>query len=527
MVAPNDKNKTPIRDRKVGLTDANAPVNPNGVPPLVDKMFREQNPHLFSAGGVNVNNSQPVQQPQNVFQSGVMGRFENPQPVQTGASPQSNFVGMQPPQEFQPHNGYGNVAMQQPINQQPYDANTAGVTPQPQSNFEGMEKPSTGWNPDGSARYDELSSALSGFQYTPQSERVPEFQKDDTKRDGGFFSFLKGLLPKSRPGKRDGETDDEYDERTTRNKERLAALADFMRHAGNIYNTSRYAPSQQFNDPTAKMEADLQSRKAQRRQKEAMEQDAAYKQANLSLKERAAEADRQYKELSLGLKQRADERAAQKQKDDADRWNKNFDRLKANDAHKKQMDEFNNAMAERKAKESERHNRVSEAQGNQRISLEAQRVALSGARLRHEISQGGSSGGVGKSMTNLSTPSGRMNRNKDLNSIEKKQLTQYLMKNGYINADNMKSYNNFKSMGDTRSANDLVNFWIAYAANMSGTKGNQFRKLLGDHYGFVETTTTSSAASPSKPKSVVTITSKGNKGVKASAPKKGFKGHVD
>lgn len=365
MVAPNDKNKTPIRDRKVGLTDNNAPVNPNGIPPLVEKMVREQNPQM---GTVQQNQQpssavqKPMVQPQNVFQGGgVSGRFENPV---------TNFTQMRPQQQGQLwQGGQGNTSFANPSVgpvQSPYMKDAAETTPQPQSNFENMPKPSTGWNADGSARNDELSSALSGFQYVSPSDSAPEFQKDDTKRDGGFFGWLKGLLPKSRPGMRENETADEYDERVTRNKERLAALADFMRHAGNIYNTVRYAPSQQFNDPMAKMEADLQNRKAQRRQMEAMEQDAAYKQANLSMKERAAEADRQYKELSLGLKQRADERAAQKQKDDGDRWKERLKRLKDKDEYQKQKDDraFKYKQAQDKIKNNQAERRISIAQQN-------------------------------------------------------------------------------------------------------------------------------------------------------------------
>lgn len=527
MVAPNDKNKTPVRDRKVGLADNNAPVNPNGVPQLVEKMVRYQNPSLFPSSGssssavTSVQQQQPIVHPQNVFQSGgVSGRFEQPVTNFTQMQPQVNQGGQLWYGAQTSKGGFANPSVG-PV-QSPYMNDAADTTPQPQSNFENMPSPSTGWNADGSARNDELSSALSGFQYIPQYERVPEFQKDDTKRDGGFFSFLKGLMPKSRPGMRADETPDEYDERTTRNKERLAALADFMRHAGNIYNTSRYAPSQQFNDPTAKMEADLQNRKAQRRQKEAMDMDAAYKQANLSMKERAAEADRQYKEMSLGLKQRADERAAQKQKDDADRWNKNYERQLSND-------KFNQGLSERRQKESERHNKVAERQGAQRIAVSMERNNIARARLAHSIATSGSGSGgrKGGSLTNLSTPKGHTNRPKDLNAIEKKQLTQYLIKNGYINKDNMKAYNDAKMLNNMQSANDLVNYWIAYAANMGGQKGERFRKVLRDHYGYSETTTTT-VQQPSKPKSVVTITSKGNKGAKAASPtKKGFKGHVD
>lgn len=89
------------------------------------------------------------------------------------------------------------------------------------------------------------------------------FEKDDSQRDGGFFKWLGGLS-KKRPGRREGESDDDYDERMTRNNMRIATLADAIRHMGNIYNTSKGAALQKFNNPTAEMQADLDKRKAER-----------------------------------------------------------------------------------------------------------------------------------------------------------------------------------------------------------------------------------------------------------------------
>ena len=153
-----------------------------------------------------------------------------------------------------------------------------------------------------------LSSALSGYQ-TAQSKQVPEFQADPSQRDGGFFGWLGKLIPKSRPGMREGETPDEYDRRITTNRERIAAFADAIRHMGNIVNTSKGAPLQVFNDPTSMLEQGYQKRKAQRQKQDAIDADTAYKQANLSLKQRAAEVAEAYKKLTLGYRDSADKRA--------------------------------------------------------------------------------------------------------------------------------------------------------------------------------------------------------------------------
>ena len=237
---------------------------------------------------------------------GAIGKFEA-QPVQTGAAPITDFTQMPKQEEFVPQgNGNANPALG-PV-QTPYMGDAAEDTPQPQSNFEGMPQPSTGWNADGTPRYDTLSTALSGFRM-PQEQQVPEFEADPKKRDGGFFSWLGKVIPKSRPGMREGETPDEYDRRITTNRERIAAFADAIRHIGNIVNTSKGAPLQVFNDPTAMMEQGYQNRKAQRQKQAALDADAAYKQANLSLKQRAAEVAEAYKKLTLGYRDSADKRA--------------------------------------------------------------------------------------------------------------------------------------------------------------------------------------------------------------------------
>ena len=159
-------------------------------------------------------------------------------------------------------------------------------------------------NPSGTDKngLSSLSAALnSAGVSSPSSGR--EFKADDTKKDGGFFGWIKGIAPKFRPGRRDGETDEEYDMRHTQNMQRVATFADAVRHMGNIVNTYKGSPLQRFNDPTDYILAGYEKRKAERRQQDAADADMAYKQANLSLKERAAEAKNAYDQLNLLLKQ--------------------------------------------------------------------------------------------------------------------------------------------------------------------------------------------------------------------------------
>ena len=263
------------------------PITISGYPQAVQDMMRAKHPdydQVMNQGMQGAPNGQiPAVAPQpasmNFFQpnGGAVGKYEAPavqpqptqpvQPVQTGEAPVTDFTNMP---------------------QQP-----------------------TGWNADGTPSYDSLSSALSGTAES-QKQEAPAFQSDPSKKDGGFFRWLGSLIPKKRPGMREGETPDEYDRRRTRNMEMMTTLADAIRHMGNIVNTSKGAPLQQFNDPTAMMEQGYQTRKAQRQKEAALDADAAYKQANLSLKERAANAQNAYRELLLGMRDRNNQLAKDK-----------------------------------------------------------------------------------------------------------------------------------------------------------------------------------------------------------------------
>lgn len=266
------------------------PVSINGYPEAVHDMMRAKYPDYDQVMGLGNQTMQgapsgqtpavaPKPMNMNVFQQngGVTGKLEAPAVQTQQAQPAASSV------------------------QTPYLGDAAEKTQQPQTSFDGMQQHPTGWKSDGTPSYDALSSALSGYQ-TAQSKQVPEFQADPSQRDGGFFGWLGKLIPKSRPGMREGETPDEYDRRITTNRERIAAFADAIRHMGNIVNTSKGAPLQVFNDPTSMLEQGYQNRKAQRQKQDAIDADAAYKQANLDLKSAAARADQAYKLYLAGLR---------------------------------------------------------------------------------------------------------------------------------------------------------------------------------------------------------------------------------
>lgn len=324
----------PVNNNQNTQQPKKVPITISGYPQAVQDMMRAKHPdydQVMNQGMQGAPNGQiPAVAPQpasmNFFQpnGGAVGKYEAPavqpqpaqpiQPVQTGEAPVTDFTNMP---------------------QQP-----------------------TGWNADGTPSYDSLSSALSGAAAS-QKQEAPAFQSDPSKKDGGFFRWLGSLIPKKRPGMREGETPEEYDRRRTRNMEMMTTLADAMRHMGNIVNTSKGAPLQQFNDPTAMMEQGYQTRKAQRQKEAALDADAAYKQANLSLKERAANAQNAYRELLLGMRDRNNQLARDK-----------FDYRQGKDAaaaqYKQQKDQrdFEYKQQRDKAKDEQTNRRLSISQYN-------------------------------------------------------------------------------------------------------------------------------------------------------------------
>lgn len=519
MVVPISNNNTPVRNRKVGMGNNDAqssvPTSPYAPAPMVQQMAQQQyalengGEHHPVMQGNETGTPPPIATVAPFNGNRIVGKFEapvvNPQPQQNETTPVTNFENMPNVPQFNSRS-YGNANPGVGPTQLPYMGDAADTTPQNVTNFEGMQPSGNGrqWNPlentsdvgykNGPydpSQYASLSEALN--DNVQPEEKAPEFNEDKSKRDGGFFGWLKSLVPKSRPGKRAGESDDDYDRRMTTNRERLAVLADAMRHMGNIYNTSKYAPLQTFNSPITDMENAYQTRSAQRKAQAKLDADKAKNDAEMDLKQKAAEADRNYKALTLNLKQQAADRAADKDKFDRDYKNKTLQRMLDNDA-------FSHDLANKKFGEQKRHNGVAEQQGAARIALSQERNGIARARLANSIANGGGSGGGGKgsSTVNLSSPAGHLNRKKELSTVEKKQLTQYLIKNGYINKTNLDAYNNYVTMGDTKNVSDLQNYWIAYAANMPGKKGDTFRTTLKNHYMYKETTTTSTQSATAK-----------------------------
>lgn len=453
-------NQNPQQQKRV-------PISINGYPQAVHDMMRAKYPDYDQVMGLGNQTMQggpsgriPAVAPQpmnmNVFQQngGVSGKLEAPAVQTQQAQPAASSV------------------------QTPYLGDAAEKTQQPQTSFEGMQQPPIGWKADGTPSYDALSSALNGS--VAQQRQVPEFQADPSKRDGGFFGWLGKLIPKSRPGMREGETPDEYDRRITTNRERIAAFADAIRHMGNIVNTSKGAPLQVFNDPTAMMEEGYQKRKVQRQKQDAIDADAAYKQANLSLKERAAEAQRAYQQATLGYKQAELQQKADKDKSDLAKWKAKF--------------EFDAAKDNRDFEYKKIRDKIKDGQWQAGYGIKIANLNLSRARFAHTVAK--DARGRGKAV-GYATPYGSLYSNKELTRNQENQLWDFMIRNKQITPAKLREYqaalndaetevNGKIIKGSSSKARGIIQKTIAYGFMDATPKGDRLRKFCTTQLGMGE-----------------------------------------
>lgn len=303
----------------------------------------------------------------------------------------------------------------------------------------------------------------------PVVQNAPSFQKDDTKKDGGFFGWLGGLI-KKRPGIRSGESADEYDERMTRNKMRIATLADAIRHMGNIYNTSKGAPLQRFNNPVEGLQSGLQQRKNERARQAAAEADAAYKAAN------------------LGYKAAAEERAKAKAETDERRWQQQFDYMQKKDKDDRE---------DRKKREGVKDNQW----------LANYKLAWYRANKAHGGGSGsgsgsGSSGGVGGGY-GYATPYGRLASKRQLTAQQEAQAWAEMRNLGMITPQKQRkldlAMNGYTASDGTvvkpnaTQARKVIQDAISYGLLDSSGKGESLRKTFRDGFGYTDVRTSATA----------------------------------
>lgn len=440
-------NQNPQQQKRV-------PVSINGYPEAVHDMMRAKYPDYDQ----------------------VMGLGN--QTMQGGPSGQTPAVAPQPMNmNVYQQNGGVSGKLEAPIVQtQEPDLTPSTPAPAPEYGTDGVQftNPAQPQQNDLSA----LSSALNGS--VAQQRQVPEFQADPSQRDGGFFGWLGKLIPKSRPGMREGETPDEYDRRIATNRERIAAFADAIRHMGNIVNTSKGAPLQVFNDPTTMMEEAYQKRKTKREKQAAIDADAAYKQANLSLKERAAEAQRAYQQATLGYKQAELQQKADKDKTDLAKWKAKF--------------EFDAAKDNRDFEYKKIRDKIKDGQWQAGYGIKIANLNLSRARFAHTVAK--DARGRGKAV-GYATPYGSLYSNKELTRNQENQLWDFMIRNKQITPAKLREYqaalndaetevNGKIIKGSSSKARGIIQKAIAYGFMDATPKGDRLRKFCTTQLGMGE-----------------------------------------
>lgn len=327
-----------------------------------------QNTHM-SKGRVTITGPSPMVQ--QMAQQNYAMKNGGELPMQGAPGGASTPVAPQPmDMNFFGGNGGATGKYEAPAKDASPDLTPDSKAPDPKYGTEGVQLV----NSSGTDKNDlsSLSAALNSAGVSSPSGR--EFTADEAKRDGGFFGWIKGLAPKFRPGRRDGETDEEYDMRHTQNMQRLATFADAIRHMGNIVNTYKGGPLQQFNDPTDYLLAGYEKRNAERRQQDAADRDMAYNQATLNLKERAAEAKNAYDQLNLLLKQNGVDLSKDK-----------FDYQKAKDA----------AAAKAKAEKEDRDFKYKQERDKVKDKQTEKRLGIAEYNATHKGRGGGGRSGSG------------------------------------------------------------------------------------------------------------------------------------
>lgn len=444
----------PVNNQNPQQQKKGAPITINGIPQAVIDMVRAKHPDYDNVMGLG----------NQTMLGGPSGRIPA-----VAHQPMNLDV-------FQKNGGVTGKLEAHAVQTQETDLTPSTPAPAPEYGTDGVQFT----NPAQTQQNDlsSLSSALNGS--AAQQRQVPEFQADPSQRDGGFFGWLGKLIPKSRPGMREGETPDEYDRRITTNRERIAAFADAIRHMGNIVNTSKGAPLQVFNDPTSMLEHGYQNRKAQRQKQDAIDADAAYKQANLSLKERAAEAQRAYQQATLGYKQAELQQKADKDKTDLAKWKAKF--------------EFDAAKDNRDFEYKKIRDKIKDGQWQAGYGIKIANLNLSRARFAHTVAKDARGGGKA---VGYATPYGSLYSNKELTRNQENQLWDFMIRNKQITPAKIREYqaalndaetevNGKIIKGSSSKARGIIQKAIAYGFMDATPKGDRLRKFCTTQLGMGE-----------------------------------------
>lgn len=347
---------------------------------------------VFGAPQTAVNTQDNVQQSGNVVQNGTavsnVGSASNGNVVQnTGVTPN---VGATPNVSATPNSGAtpngnavaeGNNVPTVTGVQNGSEAQNAVTTPDGNEVQSGDK--STEGNPQENVKQPELNEDEQAL-LAMQNASIEDYRKRYKQASDitqGVYDYLNG----------GSDAEEEPYKKKNESKKKLLALADALRHIGNLFYVNKGATPQQFNSPVLMQEQRYQQEKAEREKKRAS-------QAKTALDKAKMDADAAYKDAVLGMKQNDFMRNVY---NDNRRYGLDKDKF----AWQKDKDTQSLGLKKQGFEETVRHNKANEAQGRERNAIARQRLAIAKAKEAREARDAGP-GSLGKGSRTFVTPQG-------------------------------------------------------------------------------------------------------------------------
>lgn len=376
-VNPYDGNTTPKDNVQSGTTQA-PNLWANGGSVLGNAVNK-----VFGAPQTAVNTQANVQQTGNVVQNGNavsnVGSASNGNVVQNagatpnvGATPNGNAVS-----EGKDGNNVPTVT----------DAKNGSEAQNAVTTTDGNEvqsgDKSTEGNPQEDVKQPELNEdeqALLAMQNASMEDYRKRY-KQASDITQGVYDYLNG----------GSDAEEEPYKKKNESKKKLLALADALRHIGNLFYVNKGATPQQFNSPVLMQEQRYQQEKAEREKKRASQTKAALDKAKM-------DAEAAYNDAVLGMKRNDFMRNVY---NDNRRYGLDKDKF----AWQKDKDTQSLGLKKQGLEETVRHNKANEAQGRERNAIARQRLAVARAKEAREARDAGP-GSLGKGSRSFVTPQG-------------------------------------------------------------------------------------------------------------------------
>lgn len=297
-------------------------------------------------------------------------------------------------------------------------------------------------------------------QYQAQQQPVQQTPvstwhgKDATAPDGGIYSWMGRTFTTP-------QQEQQY-RKQSRARMGIMAVADALRHLGNIYHTTQYAPSQQFNKPVEQEYAMYKANKAERDK----DNYAIYQQ---QLAQAKWEADQAYKQATLDWRNKTFDYNKEKDQRNFD-YNKekdqrNFDFNKEKFGWQKDKDSRDFEEKKRMNDNTIRHQGVMERQGQEGLALRW--ANLQETKAQHAWTrQHGGAGGDGKQNVFFTGTYGSVSRNKTLSLDESVNMVNNLHRMGWVTD---KKYNEFMGALNSNNAADMMT--LIYGGTPTSSKG--------------------------------------------------------